>query len=201
MTYLKYRSRIGASTILISSRIQRHTIEFADDNNFVFGRFINKALEVFVHELQTGHNVGNEKYWLVESGSTFVGYQEDHRGSVPKMIRVRADLIEYLKQNTYQVNTAINLACDRWRDYFKKNEVAVYVITELTDKKKAEQKQGKKKATKDTAKKWTQCGNCHYWQPKNRQTDGKAPCNHPTKGGETYRAAFCDHFALNLENV
>lgn len=140
MTYLKYRSRKGASTILISSRIQRHTIEFADDNNFVFGRFINKALETFVHDLQTDHKISKEKYWLTKSGSLFVGYQEDYRGSAPKMIRVRADLIEYLKNNKYQVNTAINLACDRWRDYFKKNEVAGYVIIELTDRKKTDGK-------------------------------------------------------------
>lgn len=138
MTYLKHLSRKGKSTKLISARIQIHNIEFADDNCFVFGRFINAVLETLVHDLQTDHNIKNEKYWLTTSGSSFTGYKEDYRGSIPKMIRVRYDLLEYLQMNKYKVNTAINLACDRWIEYWKSGEVADWRITELTDHKKAD---------------------------------------------------------------
>lgn len=199
MTYLKYRSRKGASTILISSRIPRHTIEFADEQCFVFGRFINTALETFVHDLQTDWNIRNEKYWLTQSGRGFVGYNTDGRGGVTKMIRVRADLIEYLKQNTYQVNTAINLACDRWRKYFKEGDVAEYVLSKLIDKKKKSAKEMEKLKKDESIKMWTICGNCQYWQPQNRQTDGKAICNHPEMKSETYKWSFCDHFAAHLD--
>ena len=138
MTYLKHFSRKGESTKLISSRIQMHNVEFANDNGFVFGRFINAVLETLVHDLQTDYNINNEKYWLTASGSSFTGYKEDYRGSIPKMIRVRCDLLEYLQMNKYKVNTAINLACDRWIDCFKRGEVADYKIVELTDHKKAD---------------------------------------------------------------
>lgn len=138
MTYLKHFSRKGESTKLISARIQMHNVEFANDNCFVFGRFINAVLETLVHDLQTDYNIKNEKYWLTASGSLFTGYKEDLRGSIPKMIRVRCDLLEYLQMNMYKVNTAINLACDRWIDYFKSGQVAEYYIRELTDHKKAD---------------------------------------------------------------
>lgn len=144
MTYLKQRSRKGASTILISSRIQQHTIEFADEHCFVFGRFINTALNTFVHDLQVDYNIKQEIYWLTQSGRGFTGYKEDYRGSVAKMIRVRADLIEYLKLNKYQVNTAINLACDRWREYFKNGNVSEWKIIDLIDKKKKSVKKEEK---------------------------------------------------------
>lgn len=55
MIYLKFASRKGSSTKLISARIQMHNVEFADDKNSVFGRFINVVLETFVHDLQTEH--------------------------------------------------------------------------------------------------------------------------------------------------
>lgn len=140
MTYLKHPSRKGESTKLISARIQIHNVEFADDNCFIFGRFINAVLETLVHDLQTDYGIKNEKYWLTVSGSSFTGYKEDGRGSVQKMIRVRCDLLEYLQMNKYKVNTAINLACDRWIDYFKQGNVADWSITELKDHKKADGK-------------------------------------------------------------
>lgn len=131
MTHLPFRHGTGQSTKLISVRLQHHTIEFADNYNFVLGRFINSALATYVHDLQAEHNVTHDKYWLVASGSRFVAYQEDHRGSVQKMVRVRSDLLEYLHINKYQVNTAINLACDRWRDYFKEGRVAQYIVNKI----------------------------------------------------------------------
>lgn len=138
MTYLKYISRKGESTKLISARIQMKNVEFADDNCFVFGRFINAVLETLIHDLQTDHKIMNEKYWLTMSGAAYTGYRQDDRGSVQKMIRVRCDLLEYLQMNKYKVNTAINLACDRWIDYFRRGEVYEYRIIELTDRKKAD---------------------------------------------------------------
>lgn len=200
MTYLKYRSRKGASTILISSRIQLHTIEFADEHCFVFGRFINTALETFVHDLQTDYNVHNVKYWLTQSGRGFIGYDEDKRGSVAKMIRVRADIVEYLKQNNYQVNTAINLACDRWRKYYKEGNVADWAITRIIDKKKKSAREMEKLAKDESTKMWNICGNCRYWQPQNRQSDEKAICNHSEMKGLTFRWNFCEDFAAYLEN-
>ena len=140
MTYLKHFSRKGESTKLISARIQIHNVEFADDKCFVFGRFINAVLETLVHDLQTEHNLTHEVYWLTRSGSAFTGYKEDYRGSVQKMIRVRCDLLDYLQMNKYKVNTAINLACDRWIEYFKRGEVAEWRTIELIDHKKADGK-------------------------------------------------------------
>lgn len=136
MTYLKHPSRKGASTILVSSRIQQHTIEFAKDNNFIFGRFANTALTTLVHDLQTEYNIERVPWQLTISSSSYTAYAEDGLGSVPKMIRIRADLFEYLKNNNYKLNAAINLACDRWREYYKQDRVAFHVIDKIKDHKK-----------------------------------------------------------------
>ena len=98
---------------------------------FVLNRFVNEALTTLVHDLQLDHNITRETYWLTYSGGGYVGYEVDTRGSITKMLRIRADLIEYLRQNKYKVNTAINLAIDRWRDYEKKGNVAGYIIDKL----------------------------------------------------------------------
>lgn len=98
---------------------------------FVLNRLVNQALTTFVHDLQTEHNITRETEWLTYSGGGFVGYEVDIRGSVPKMLRIRADLVEYLRQNKYKVNTAINLAIDRWRRYEKNGDVAEYIYTRL----------------------------------------------------------------------
>ena len=108
-----------------------HSIEYAEKMGFVLNRFVNQALTTFVHDLQTEHNITREISWLTYSGGGFVGYEVDIRGSVPKMLRIRADLVEYLRQNKYKVNTAINLAIDRWRRYEKKGDVAEYIYTTL----------------------------------------------------------------------
>lgn len=200
MTYLKHTSRRGQSTLLISARIQLHSIEYVEKMNFVLNRFVNQALFTFVHDLQTEHNITKETYWLTYSGGRFVGYEEDTRGSVPRMLRIRVDIIEYLRQNNYKVNTAINLAIDRWRRYEQNGSVAGYIISKLIDRKKESVKEKVKSKQEEPPKNWVICGNCHYWQPRNRQTDGVARCNHPKMKGATYRAAFCDHFAAHLEN-
>lgn len=136
MAYLKYPSRKGASTILVSSRIQQHTIEFAEDNNFIFGRFVNTALATLVHDLQTKYNVERVPWQLTVSCTNYTAYEVDGQESVPKMIRIRADLVEYLKNNNYKLNAAINLACDRWRKYYKQDRVAFHVIDKIKDYKK-----------------------------------------------------------------
>lgn len=132
MTHILSRHGEGTSTKLISVRLQRHTVEFAERYNFVLGRFINQALKTYIHDLQVDHNLTHDKYWLTHSGAIFVAYEADNRGSTPKMVRVRCDLLEYLQINKYKVNTAINLACDRWRKYASKGDVAQYVINALT---------------------------------------------------------------------
>lgn len=132
MTHIKSRQGTGTSTKLISVRIQVHTVNFAEEYNFALGSFINAALSTYIHDLQTEHNVSYDIYWLTNSGVRFVPYLTDGKGSVQKMVRIRCDLLEYLHVNTYQINTAINLACDRWRMYFKNNRVAQYTIDKIT---------------------------------------------------------------------
>lgn len=131
MTYILNRQGTGKSTKLISARIQIHHIEFAENNGFALGKLINQALFTFVHDLQTDYDIGNDRYWLTYSGAGFTGYKEDGRGSRPMSARVRCDFLEYLQLNKYKVNTAINLALDRWENYYKGGNVADYVITSL----------------------------------------------------------------------
>lgn len=131
MTYIKWRKNGAKSTKLVSARIQVHHIEWAAAQEFVFGKLVNKALEVLTHDLQMDWNIKNEKYWLTCSGGAFVGYKEDGRGSVAKMVRVRADICEYMMMNKYRLNTAINLGLDRFRANVESGQVAAYVLTDL----------------------------------------------------------------------
>lgn len=131
MTYVKWRKNGAKSTKLVSARIQLHHIEWAAAQEFVFGKLVNKALEVLTHDLQVDWNIKNEKYWLTCSGGSFVGYKEDGRGSVPKMVRVRADICEYMMMNKYRLNTAINLGLDRFRANVESGQVADWTITVL----------------------------------------------------------------------
>lgn len=114
MTYIKYRGKTGLSTKPISARVQIYHIGYAQINNFVFGKLINQAMEAFIHDLQTGHDIVDEKYWLINSGASFTGYKTYPSGSRLVCLRLRADFFEYLKLNQYKVNTAINLALERW---------------------------------------------------------------------------------------
>lgn len=137
MAYVNSRKAGRPSTTLISSRIQRRHIKFAEDNEYNFNRWVNKAMETFVHDLQTDYNINRERYWLTYSGGGFTGYDTDYTGGIPKMLRLQTHLIEYLKMNGYKVNTAVNLALQRWEEYFKKGDVADYVIGELQRTKRA----------------------------------------------------------------
>lgn len=132
MTYIPTRQGQGTSTQLISVRVQRHTIDYAENYCFNFGRFINLALVTYVHDLQTDHDITYDKYWLTRSLSVYTPYDTDGRGSVQKMVRVRCDLLDYLRMNKYRVNTAVNLACDRWRKYAKAGKVQQYNINHIT---------------------------------------------------------------------
>lgn len=131
MTYIVNRQGKGDSTQLISARIQISHLEFAEENGFVFNKLVNKALETFEHDLQTDHEVERASVKLTWSCSVYTAYDEDGRGSRPKMLRVQTHLLDYLKMNEYKVNAAINLALERWIKYYKTNRVADYVINNL----------------------------------------------------------------------
>lgn len=200
MAYVNSRKAGRPSTTLISSRIQRRHIKFAEDNEYNFNRWVNKAMETFVHDLQTDYNINRERYWLTYSGGGFTGYDTDYTGGIPKMLRLQTHLIEYFKMNSYKVNTAINLALQRWEEYFKNGKVADYVIGELKRTKRASAKEEEKPKQENPPKVWTMCGNCIFWRPKNRRIDAKAHCIHPKMNCDKYRASFCDHFARCLES-
>lgn len=139
MAYVDRRLSGRPSTTLISSRIQQRHITFAEENEFNFNRWVNKAMETFVHDLQADHNINREPYWLTYSGGGFTGYDSDYTGGKPKMLRLQTHLIEYLKMNGYKVNTAVNLALQRWEQYFKNGNVTDYVIGELKRTKRTVQ--------------------------------------------------------------
>lgn len=131
MAYVNSIKAGRPSTTLISSRIQKQYIDFAEENGFVFNKWVNKALEAFCHDLQTDHNLADEKRWLHLSGGLYTGYDTDCQSSVTKMLRIQTHLIEYLKMNMYKVNTALNLALQRWVKYYKAGQIADYVIGQL----------------------------------------------------------------------
>lgn len=131
MTYIVNRQGKGDSTELISSRIQVRFVEFAKDNGFNFNKWANKALESFEHDLQTDHDVDKVRSRLIWSCSTYTAYSENGQGSTPKMLRIQTHLLNYLRMNKYKVNAALNLALERWIDYYKTNRVADYVIGDL----------------------------------------------------------------------
>lgn len=131
MTHITTRQGTGESTKLISVRLQYHHKDFAEEQGFALGKLINQAMFSFVHDLQTEYNVKQAIWYLSQSRASSVGYKQDYRGSVTKMVRLRSDYIEYLKMNKYKVNTAINIALDRWEGYFNEGRVADYVLREL----------------------------------------------------------------------
>jgi len=131
MAYVNSTRAGRPSTTLISSRIQKQYIAFAEDNGFVFNKWANKALETFIHDLQTDHNITHEKRWLQYSGGCYTAYDTDSQGSTTKMLRIQTHLIEYLRMNMYKVNAALNLALQRWVNYYKHGQVADYVIGQL----------------------------------------------------------------------
>ena len=51
-----------------------------------------------------------------------------------KAIKVRIDnrLLEWLRENYFKVNTAINIAVERWVYYEQHNKVAHYIITDVS---------------------------------------------------------------------
>lgn len=131
MAYVLRRLAGRPSTKLISARIQRQYIEFADNNGFVFNKWTNRALETLIHDLQTDYNCERAKRWLIQSGQSYTAYVTDGQGSEPKMLRVQTHLLEYLKLNRYKVNAAINLAFERWIKYYKEGRVADYIFGQL----------------------------------------------------------------------
>ena len=129
--YVHSRRACRPSTTLISSRISAKHIRYAKVNGFNFNKWANRALETYVHDLQTDYDVDKDKYWLRWSGGVFTPYDTDHDGLQSKMLRIQTHLIEYLKINQYKVNTALNLALDRWERYRQNGRVAEYVIADL----------------------------------------------------------------------
>lgn len=191
MTYTKSRHYKGNSTTLVSSRIQINHIEFCEEHGFVFNRWVNSALDTLVHELQVDYNVENARYWLTCSGGLFTGYEQDYRGSQPKMIRIKSMNVEYLKFNQYKLNTAINLALERWEDYFRKGKVADWLILKITkkgelDKFKPSEATKQGEGDNDTPKEIIAayepktCEKCYFFCKKTKG-QAEAPCGHPTK--------------------
>lgn len=134
MTYISYRQGKGTSTKLISARIATIYVERMERFNFSLGRVVNVALCDYVHDLQTDHDVTHHAYWLSNRHSLYTPYETDWRGSDHKMVRVRSDLYEYLKMNNYQVNTAINLAIERFMHKIRDGKIEQTKINSVSTK-------------------------------------------------------------------
>lgn len=134
MTYISHRQGKGTSTKLISARIATIYVEKMERFNFSLGRVVNEALAVYVHDLQTDHNISHDVYWLSNKQAFYTPYQTDWRGTTHKMVRVRCDLLEYLKMNSYQVNTAINLAIERFMYKIRDGKIEQSTINRVSTK-------------------------------------------------------------------
>jgi len=212
MTYTKSRHYKGNSTTLVSSRIQISHIEFCQEHGFMMNRWANAALDTLVHELQVDYNVEKERYWLTNSGGLYTGYEQDYRGSQPKMLRIKSMNVEYLKFNQYKLNTAINLALERWEDYFENGKVAERVIQKITKKDVLAQKRPIEPAEHDAGDNDTPKGNKAAYEPKtcekcyffSAKTKGQeeAPCGHPTKHHTWVRyTASCPYYMSVDEGI
>lgn len=191
MTYTISRHNKGNSTTLVSSRIQISHLEFCEKHGFILNRWINTALDTLIHELQVDYNVERARYWLTYSGGLFTGYEQDIRGSQQKMLRIKSMNIEYLKFNQYKLNTAINLALERWEDYFRKGKVADWLILKITKKgelakfkpsEATKQGDGDNDTTEGNkaAHEPKTCEKCYFFSKKTKGQE-EAPCGHPTK--------------------
>lgn len=134
MTYISHRQGSGTSTKLISARIATIYVEKMERFNFSLGRVVNTALEDYVHDLQTDHDVTHDAYCLSNKHASYTPYETDSRGSVHKMVRVRCDLFDYLKMNAYQVNTAINLAIERFMHKIRDGKIEQNTINRVSTK-------------------------------------------------------------------
>lgn len=134
MTYISHRQGTGTSTKLISARIATIYVEKMERFVFSLGRVVNVALEEYVHDLQTEHNISHDVYWLSNKQAFYTPYQTDWRGTAHKMVRARCDLLEYLKMNSYQVNTAINLAIERFMHKIRDGKIEQSAINRVTAK-------------------------------------------------------------------
>lgn len=134
MTYISHRQGTGTSTKLISARIATIYVERMERFNFSLGRVVNTALENYVHDLQTEHDLSHDVYWLSNKQSFYTPYQTDWRGTTHKMVRVRCDLLDYLKMNSYQVNTAINLAIERFMYKIRDGKIEQSTINQVSTK-------------------------------------------------------------------
>lgn len=132
MTYISHRQGKGTSTKLISARISTIYVEKMERFNFSLGRVVNVALAAYVHDLQTEHVARYEVYWLSNKYDSCIPYQTDWRGTSRKMVRVRCDLLEYLKMNAYKVNTAINLAIERFMHKIRDGKIEQDTLNRLS---------------------------------------------------------------------
>lgn len=134
MTYISHRQGTGTSTKLISARIATIYVEKMERFNFSLGRVVNVALAAYVHDLQTEHDISHDIYWLSNKQAFYTPYQTDWRGTIHKMVRVRCDLLDYLKMNAYQVNTAINLAIERFMYKIRDGKIEQIQINEISSR-------------------------------------------------------------------
>lgn len=129
MTYIKCRHGLGQSTKMTCLTLNYIICDFLTLNNIIPSRAINKALELYIHDLQTDYNVKGDKFWLLHPPAHNIAHQADNRGKCRKNVRVRADLLDYLNLNMYSISTAVNIALVRWQKMYKQNKLSENEVT------------------------------------------------------------------------
>ena len=131
MTYLKFQSRAGRSTIPVSARVQTRYIETAKEKSWKFNKLVNSAVATLTHDYQTDQlperhadDLKRKDPWSIPDGR-FI--EPTTAGS----IRLRADLYDSMAMNQINRNCAINYALERWFKYLADGRVADYVLNEL----------------------------------------------------------------------
>lgn len=131
MTYLKFQSRAGRSTIPVSARVQNRYIEKAKENSWKFNKLVNSAVATLTHDYQTDQlperhadDLKRKDPWSIPDGRFL-------EPTTAVSIRLRADLYDYMAMNQINRNCAINYALERWFKYLADGRVADYVLNEL----------------------------------------------------------------------
>ena len=131
MTYLKFQSRAGRSTIPVSARVQTRFIDKAKEKSWKFNKLVNSALATLTHDYQTDQlperhadDLKRKDPWSIPDGR-FI------EPTTAVSIRLRADLYEYMAMNQINRNCAINYALERWFKYLAEGRVADYVLMQL----------------------------------------------------------------------
>lgn len=131
MTYLKFQSRAGRSTIPVSARVQTRYIDKAKENGWKFNKLVNSAMATLTHDYQTDQlperhadDLKRKYPWSIPDGRFL-------EPTTAVSIRLRADLYEYMAMNQINRNCAINYGLERWFKYLADGRVADYVLMQL----------------------------------------------------------------------